>query len=543
MRKVIKKVVASALSAALVLGLGAAYTAAPAKKASAATKYKSYRAYISYQTSAYAFRDLWDDGVGAKTDPAYGIEQSIFQVKPVGNGADQYVSYSPLLHIATHSIGKYVSSEGNYSAELKNMAWQGGPYKANYTECEITGPGTYSVKMELPDTWELDAPTLKKELATNLGNNLFTDVENKNTNKFTDQSTGKETKAGNIFRFVFASTDIPRALFDDGSIKFDNIKLLVDGVEVNSVDNASAGAKGNGGVKDDETDYCVITPLNYYDSTSNNSSVCKKMTFDAPKKSLEVQFTVSGDFINASGSNAPSQKKFVQGLSVAQGINSDYVATVTQAQNTDGTFKTLYEYANQYSELVSCDTKEEAQKGAKASAEEKAAAAAAVTCAGVATGKTFTAASAGYSSLKAKVLKSARTDGTAGTVAIAGTTSKNITSFDCPSVIYYNGFVYNVTQINSAAFKNCKKLSEVELGSKITTIAANAFYGCKKLQYLKLNRVPSTVKKNAFKGCKKKIYVSGKSPKNAVKKLKNGSKYKKFAVDPGQEKVVNKLYD
>ncbi len=78
----------------------------------------------------------------------------------------------------------------------------------------------------------------------------------------------------------------------------------------------------------------------------------------------------------------------------------------------------------------------------------------------------------------------------------------------------------NVKTLGANAFANCKKLTSVELGKKMTKIPAGAFKGCKKLTKLTCNAKLKSVNKSAFKGCKKKIKIAGKSKAANKKKIK-----------------------
>ena len=60
--------------------------------------------------------------------------------------------------------------------------------------------------------------------------------------------------------------------------------------------------------------------------------------------------------------------------------------------------------------------------------------------------------------------------------------SRKVKSVSIPASIKINGIFYQVTEIPANAFKNCKKLKSVTIGSNVTTIKAKAFYGCKKLK-------------------------------------------------------------
>ena len=47
-----------------------------------------------------------------------------------------------------------------------------------------------------------------------------------------------------------------------------------------------------------------------------------------------------------------------------------------------------------------------------------------------------------------------------------------------PDSIEYNSKTYSVTSIGSHAFRNCRSLTTVTIGNRITNIGDHAFYGC-----------------------------------------------------------------
>ncbi|MCI8308221.1 MAG: leucine-rich repeat protein, partial [Lachnospiraceae bacterium] len=78
-----------------------------------------------------------------------------------------------------------------------------------------------------------------------------------------------------------------------------------------------------------------------------------------------------------------------------------------------------------------------------------------------------------------------------------------------------------VTHIEAGAFKNCKKLKSVTIGSNIRTIGKRAFKGCAALKKIKIQSGKlKKVGKDAFSGIYKNATVT--APKKQAKK------YKKF---------------
>ena len=96
-----------------------------------------------------------------------------------------------------------------------------------------------------------------------------------------------------------------------------------------------------------------------------------------------------------------------------------------------------------------------------------------------------------------------------------------------PKTVKINGVECKVVGIKKGAFKNCKSLKNVTIGSNVKYIEANAFQNCRKLKNVKIEgKALKTIKKGAFKGTPKGIKVtakgySKKQKRNLLKKLKN----------------------
>lgn len=59
---------------------------------------------------------------------------------------------------------------------------------------------------------------------------------------------------------------------------------------------------------------------------------------------------------------------------------------------------------------------------------------------------------------------------------------KKVTSVNVAKTVKINGVTYKVTRISKNAFKSCKKLKKVTIGSNVKKIEKNAFAGCSKLR-------------------------------------------------------------
>lgn len=131
--------------------------------------------------------------------------------------------------------------------------------------------------------------------------------------------------------------------------------------------------------------------------------------------------------------------------------------------------------------------------------------------------------------LKYKITKSHKTK---GMVALYGTKGKSLKTAKVPATIMYKGYKFKVTSIGNNAFKNCKKLKTVKLGSNVKSIGKNAFYGCKKLTGVTLNAKLTTIGNGAFTKCiaLKKITIPAKVTKIGSKAFYGDSKLKTITI-------------
>lgn len=99
---------------------------------------------------------------------------------------------------------------------------------------------------------------------------------------------------------------------------------------------------------------------------------------------------------------------------------------------------------------------------------------------------------------------------------------KNAASVKIPASVKINNETFKVTAIGSKAFNGYKRLKTVTLGSHVAEIKANAFFNCKKLTKVNAGKKLSKVNKTAFKKSPVKK-ISVKLPKSLKKnkKLKN----------------------
>jgi hypothetical protein len=109
-------------------------------------------------------------------------------------------------------------------------------------------------------------------------------------------------------------------------------------------------------------------------------------------------------------------------------------------------------------------------------------------------------------------------DKKSGTAAYANPTDKNATSISVPKTVKVDGATYKVTSVQTEAFKNCKELKSVTIGSNITTIDNRAFKGCSSLKTITIKSTKLTAKSlssKAFAGVGKNVVI--KVPKSKLK--------------------------
>ena len=124
-------------------------------------------------------------------------------------------------------------------------------------------------------------------------------------------------------------------------------------------------------------------------------------------------------------------------------------------------------------------------------------------------------------------------DPVAPAVTYKGTDNKKAKTVTVPETVTIDGITYAVTKVDTAAFKNNKKVTKIVIGKNVTSISKNAFKNCKTIKTIVIKTTKLTKKtlaKGAFKGITKKTVI--KVPK---KKL---SAYKKLFRSKGLSKKV-----
>ena len=111
---------------------------------------------------------------------------------------------------------------------------------------------------------------------------------------------------------------------------------------------------------------------------------------------------------------------------------------------------------------------------------------------------------------------------TGGTLAYVAPFNKNSKNINVPEKITLAGVKFEVSSIESNAFKNNKNITSIVIGKNVKKIGSNAFRNCKKLKKITVKTLKLTnVGVNAFKG----IY---KNPTVYMNKKLGVKKYNKF---------------
>ena len=77
---------------------------------------------------------------------------------------------------------------------------------------------------------------------------------------------------------------------------------------------------------------------------------------------------------------------------------------------------------------------------------------------------------------------------TAAVIGVGGSKGKNLTSVTIARTVKIGNVTYKVTRISKNAFKSCKKLKKVTIGSNVKKIEKNAFAGCSKLKTVNMKK-------------------------------------------------------
>lgn len=123
---------------------------------------------------------------------------------------------------------------------------------------------------------------------------------------------------------------------------------------------------------------------------------------------------------------------------------------------------------------------------------------------------------------------------TAAVIGAGGNKGKNVTSVTIAKTVNINGVTYKVVQIGKNAFKGCKKLKKVTIGSNIKKIGGSAFVNCSKLKMINMKKANgiTSVGSKAFRkvNANAKVTVPAKKFKKYSKMLKRAGLPKKADI-------------
>lgn len=124
---------------------------------------------------------------------------------------------------------------------------------------------------------------------------------------------------------------------------------------------------------------------------------------------------------------------------------------------------------------------------------------------------------------------------TAAVVGVGGKKGKKVTSVTIAKTVKINGVAYKVTKIGSNAFKGCKYLKKVTIGSNVKKIEKGAFANCRKLANINMKQANgiTSIGSKAFSkiSAKAKVSVSSKKLSKYSKMLKKAGLPKKASIN------------
>lgn len=88
------------------------------------------------------------------------------------------------------------------------------------------------------------------------------------------------------------------------------------------------------------------------------------------------------------------------------------------------------------------------------------------------------------------------------TVTVVANTTAYSGDLVIPGTVTNDGETYQVTEIGASAFKNCTRLSSIQMPEGLTIINNSAFEGCTGLESIKIPNSVETIYYAAFKGCR-----------------------------------------
>ena len=123
---------------------------------------------------------------------------------------------------------------------------------------------------------------------------------------------------------------------------------------------------------------------------------------------------------------------------------------------------------------------------------------------------------------------------TAAVVGVGGKKGKKVTSVTIAKTVKINGVTYKVTKIGKNAFKGCKYLKKITIGSNVKKIEKGAFANCRKLASINMKKANgiTSIGSKAFSkiNSKAKVSVPSKKLSKYTRMLKKAGLPKKAVV-------------
>ena len=104
-----------------------------------------------------------------------------------------------------------------------------------------------------------------------------------------------------------------------------------------------------------------------------------------------------------------------------------------------------------------------------------------------------------YADMKIGNLKYQLSNGTASVIGLV----TDVTSIIIPEKVIVEGQEYQVTGINTSAFRNCSDLISVTIPNSVKSIGSSAFYDCSGLTSVTIGNSITSIGNSAFSGCAK----------------------------------------
>lgn len=123
---------------------------------------------------------------------------------------------------------------------------------------------------------------------------------------------------------------------------------------------------------------------------------------------------------------------------------------------------------------------------------------------------------------------------TAAVVGVGGKKGKKVTSVTIAKTVKINGVTYKVTKIGKNAFKSCKYLKKITIGSNVKKIEKGAFANCRKLASINMKKANgiTSIGSKAFSkiNAKAKVSVPSKKLSKYTRMLKKAGLPKKAVI-------------